>query len=92
MKLSKIAAFGAVALTLATLAAPAMVSANGVDPTSGRINDRVTANREEYFRCASFSLRVYKAGLSQAGNNSAKIRAARSHYQANLQRYRNATS
>ena len=92
MKLSTFTALGAIGAVMATLSAPITVSANGVDPTSGRINERVAANNNEYFRCAKFSLRVYKAALSQAGNNSAKIRAARSHYQANLQRCRNATS
>ena len=58
------------------------------DPTVGRIQKRQAQNRTAYHRCARFALRVYQGGLSQAGNNSAKIRAARRHYQANLARCR----
>lgn len=58
------------------------------DPTQGRIQKRQAQNQAEYHRCARFALSVYQGGLSQAGNNSSKIRAARSHYHANLARCR----
>ena len=58
------------------------------DPTQGRIQNRQAQNQAKYHKCARFALRVYQGGLSQAGDNSAKIRAARSHYSANMARCR----
>lgn len=66
-----------------------VTSRAGNDPTAGRINNREqAAKQKQYQKCATFSLRVFQGGLSQANNDSAKIRAARSHYQANLSRCR----
>ena len=59
------------------------------DPTSGRIQQRQAQARAQYHECAGFALRVYNAALEQAGGNSAKVRAARSHYHGNLGRCRN---
>lgn len=70
-------------------ASGAIGNANAADPTQGRIEKRQRAEKlAKYNECAAFALRVYKAGLSQAGNNSAKIRAARNHYHSNLGRCR----
>lgn len=60
----------------------------GNDPTSGRIQQRQAQARAQYHECAGFALRVYNAALEQAGGNSAKVRAARNHYQGNLGRCR----
>ena len=80
-------------LIVAFATLPAMVGAvtlasAGNDPTRGRIQNRQAQNTAQYHECAGFALRVFQGAMSQAGNNSAKIRAARSHYHANLGRCR----
>ena len=44
------------------------------------------ASRNDYFRCADFSLRVYNACLQQAAGDPAKSRRCRQHYQGNITR------
>ncbi len=61
------------------------------DPTSGRIEQRQAQKRQEYFKCANFSLRVLNACLQQNQSKPQSQRRCRSHYQGNLQRCRRAT-
>jgi hypothetical protein len=60
----------------------------GTDPTTGRIQQHQAQARAQYHECAEFALRVFQGAMSQAGNDSVKIRAARSHYHGNLSRCR----
>lgn len=78
----------AIAVTIPALAGASATMSVADDPTQGRIQSRQTQNVAQYHKCAKFALRVFQGGLSQAGNNSAKIRAARTHYQSNLGRCR----
>ena len=77
---------------IAVCALPAFVaattSAHATDPTQGRIQKRQSQNLGQYHKCADFSLRVYRAALSQAGGNSSKRRSAQAHYHGNLSRCR----
>ena len=82
-------------LTVPTVIVGSLLTAFGAvgianaDPTQGRIEKRERSQKlAQYHECAGFALRVYKAALSQAGDNSAKVRAARTHYQGNLSRCR----
>ncbi len=75
-------------LVIAAILLPATIANAAGGPTQARVQKRQAQNTAQYHQCAGFALRVLKAGLSQAGNNSAKVRAARSHYQANLGRCR----
>ena len=86
-RMTKIAAILAGAASTLVAIVPAAYATN--DPTSGRIQQRQAQARAQYHECAGFALRVYNAALEQAGGNSAKVRAARSHYQGNLSRCRN---
>lgn len=78
----------AVAVVMPALGGASPQTRAGDDPTQGRIAKRQSQTMAEYHKCAEFALRVFKGGLSQAGNNNAKIRAARAHYQGNLSRCR----
>jgi len=49
-----------------------------------RIAERQRAKRQEYFRCASFSVRVLNACLEQNRNNPQSQRSCRTHYQRNI--------
>lgn len=51
-----------------------------------QVRNRRNRDRRDYNRCASFSIRVYNACLSQAGSNSQKIRSCRANYQGNVVR------
>jgi hypothetical protein len=78
----------ATTLAIATLSAgSAIAGETGTVATDGyKSNFHLAANRNEYHRCAKFSIAVYNACLEQAGGNSNKVRSCRSHYQGNLQR------
>jgi hypothetical protein len=90
MKLSRNLNLSAVVAGSLLTAFVAIGNANAAgDPTQGRIEKRQTAqDLAQYHECAAFSLRVYQAGLTQAGNDSEKIRRNRRHYHANLDRCR----
>ncbi len=83
------AAFGLCALPDAF---SAVGEAQAADPASGRIEQRqVAQKRQQYFKCADFSLRVLNACLRQNQSKPQAQRRCRSSYQGNLQRCRRAT-
>lgn len=80
----------AAAAMFAALSATSSVNAGGL--AERRIDARVNANSQQYFKCSKFSLRVYSACLEQAGNQSSKIRSCRASYTSNLARCRSSAA
>ena len=57
---------------------------NASSLTDGLVQD--VAKRDDYYRCASFSLKVLNACVEQANRQGRSTRPCRQHYQSNIVR------